>query len=80
MTSQRALSLPARPRSETVWINARCGLRAEDGQRVVVVAGLPVHQLQRARTRRGRVRDCVVGGGFGLFDPGGGGLHDSRGE
>ena len=45
MTHQLAWSLPAQPRSETVLVNARCTLRGEDGQRVLVVAGLPVHHF-----------------------------------
>jgi len=43
MATQQDLPLPASVSSGTVAINARCMLRAEDEQRVVVVAGLPVH-------------------------------------
>ena len=43
MNSQLALGLPAVPPSDTVVINARCTLRTEGDQRVVVVAGLPVY-------------------------------------
>jgi transposase len=43
MSSQQALALPLPAASNTVVINARCGLRIEAGQRVIVVAGLPVH-------------------------------------
>jgi len=43
MATQQDLPLPAPVSSGTVAINARCMLRAEDEQRVVVVAGLPVH-------------------------------------
>jgi len=45
MTDQLALSLPAESHSQTILVNARCTLRVEDGQRVVVVAGLPVHHF-----------------------------------
>ncbi len=44
MSAQLALALPAPPSSsETVVINSRCRLAQEGDQRVVVVAGLPVH-------------------------------------
>ena len=43
MNSQLALGLPAAPPSDTVAINARCTLRTEGDQRVVVVGGLPVY-------------------------------------
>ena len=43
MNSQLALGLPAAPPSDTVVINARCTLRTEGDQRVVVVGGLPVY-------------------------------------
>ena len=43
MNSQLALGLPAVAPSDTVAINARCTLRTEADQRVVVVAGLPVY-------------------------------------
>ena len=43
MTEQLGLSLPMSLGSQTVVINARCTLRGEREQRVVVVAGLPVH-------------------------------------
>jgi hypothetical protein len=43
MNSQLALGLPAAPPSDTVVINARCTLRTEEEQRVVVVGGLPVY-------------------------------------
>jgi transposase len=47
MSTQQALALgsPAAP-SNTVIINARCSLRIEAGQRVIVVAGLPVHHYR----------------------------------
>ncbi len=43
MSGQLVLALPAPPSSETVVINSRCTLQMESDQRVVVVAGLPVH-------------------------------------
>jgi len=43
MTAQVELPLPPPPPSETIVINARCLVRAEGGQRVVIVAGMPVH-------------------------------------
>jgi DNA-binding CsgD family transcriptional regulator len=43
VTEQQRLPLPATVSSRTVVINARCLLRAEGEQRVVVVAGLAVH-------------------------------------
>ena len=43
MNSQLALGLPAVAASDAVVINARCTLRTQGDQRVVVVAGLPVY-------------------------------------
>lgn len=43
MNAQLALALPCAAPSNTVVINARCSLRIEEEQRVIVVAGLPVH-------------------------------------
>ncbi len=43
MNGQLALTLPRSPTSNVVVISARCTLRVEGEQRVVVVAGLPVH-------------------------------------
>src|SRR6266571_9456004 len=43
MSTQQALALPSPAALNTVVINARCSLRIEAGQRVIVVAGLPVH-------------------------------------
>jgi transposase len=43
MKSQLTLGLPAAPPSDTVVINARCTLRAQEEQRVIVVGGLPVY-------------------------------------
>ena len=43
MSGQLLLALPAPPPSEAVVINSRCTLQMEGDQRVVVVAGLPVH-------------------------------------
>jgi transposase len=44
MSTQQALALPLPAASNTVLINARCSLRIEADQRVIVVAGLPVHR------------------------------------
>ena len=47
MHSQLSLDLPtAKSSSNTVVINARCLLRIEDSQRVVIVGGLAVHHYQ----------------------------------
>ena len=46
MSAQQALALPSPPASNTVVINARCSLRIEADQRVIVVAGLPVHHYR----------------------------------
>jgi len=46
MSTQQALALPSPPPSNTVIINARCSLRIEADQRVIVVAGLPVHHYR----------------------------------
>ena len=46
MSAQQALALPPPAASDTVIINARCALRVEEDQRVVVVAGLPVHHYR----------------------------------
>jgi transposase len=46
MSTQQALALPLPAASNTVVINARCSLRIEAGQRVIVVAGLPVHHYR----------------------------------
>jgi transposase len=43
MSTQQALALPSPAASNTVVINARCSLRIEAGQRVIIIAGLPVH-------------------------------------
>ena len=43
MSTQQALALPSPAASNTVVINARCSLRIEAGQRVIIVTGLPVH-------------------------------------
>lgn len=43
MNSQLGLGLPAAPPSDTVVINARCTLRTEVEQRVIVVGGLAVY-------------------------------------
>ena len=46
MSEQLALALPPSAASNTVVINARCSLRMEAEQRVVVVGGLPVHRYR----------------------------------
>jgi transposase len=46
MSAQLALALPCAAPSNCVIINARCSLRAEEDQRVIVVAGLPVHHYR----------------------------------
>src|ERR1700716_2343028 len=46
MSAQEALALPLPAASNTVVINARCTLRIEAGQRVIVVAGLPMHHYR----------------------------------
>jgi transposase len=48
MSAQQALALPSPAASDTVIINARCSLRIEADQRVIVVAGLPVHHYRAA--------------------------------
>ena len=48
MSAQQALALPSPATSNTVIINARCSLRIEADQRVIVVAGLPVHHYRAA--------------------------------
>src|SRR5215475_10902936 len=46
MSTQHVLALPSPAPSNTVVINARCSLRIEADQRVIVVAGLPVHHYR----------------------------------
>jgi transposase len=46
MSTQQALPLPLPAPSNTVVINARCSLRTEADQRVIVVAGLPAHHYR----------------------------------
>jgi hypothetical protein len=46
MSTQQVLALPVPAASNTVVINARCSLRIEADQRVIVVAGLPVHHYR----------------------------------
>src|SRR5262252_7764379 len=46
MSTQHVLALPSPAPSNTVVINARCSLRVEADQRVIVVAGLPVHHYR----------------------------------
>lgn len=50
MNTQLALGLPATAPSNTVVINARCTLRAEGDQRVIVVGGLAVHHYYATDT------------------------------
>jgi transposase len=50
MSAQQALPLPSPTPSNTVVINARCSLRTEAHQRVIVVAGLPVHHYRAEDT------------------------------
>src|SRR5215475_8026634 len=50
MSTQHALALPSPTPSNTVVINARCSLRIEADQRVIVVAGLPVHHYRAEDT------------------------------
>ena len=46
MSAQQTLALPLPAASNTVVINARCSLRVEADQRVIVVGGLPVHHYR----------------------------------
>ena len=46
MSAQQALALPLPAASNTVVINARCSLRVEADQRVIVLGGLPVHHYR----------------------------------
>ena len=46
MNAQLALALPCAAPSNCVVINARCSFRIEEDQRVIVVAGLPVHHYR----------------------------------
>ena len=48
MSAQQALALPSPATSNTVIINAGCSLRIEADQRIIVVAGLPVHHYRAA--------------------------------
>lgn len=50
MKAQLTLALPPPEPSNVVVINGRCLLRLEEGQRVVIVAGLPVHHYQTEDT------------------------------
>jgi transposase len=50
MSTQEALALPAPAPSNTVVINARCSMRIEGDQRVIAVAGLPVHHYRAEDT------------------------------
>ncbi len=46
MNDQLALTLPSSASSDSVFINARCAVRVEEDQRVIIVAGLPVHHYR----------------------------------
>src|SRR5215467_760372 len=46
MSTQQALALPSPAPSNNVVINARCSLRMEADQCVIVVAGLPAHHYR----------------------------------
>ena len=46
MSAQQTLALPLPAASNIVVINARCSLRIEADQRVIVVTGLPVHHYR----------------------------------
>src|ERR1700747_1094052 len=46
MSAQQALALPSPAASNTAVINARRSVRVEADQRVIVVAGLPVHHYR----------------------------------
>src|SRR5262247_3449326 len=46
MSTQQALALPSPAPSNSIVINARCSLRTEADQRVIVVTGLPVHHYR----------------------------------
>jgi transposase len=46
MSAQKSLPLPSPAPSNSVVINPRCSLRMEADQRVIVVAGLPVHHYR----------------------------------
>ena len=46
MSTQQALALASPAPSNTVLSNARCSLRTEADQRVIVVAGLPAHHYR----------------------------------
>ena len=65
MNSQLALGLPAVAPSDTVVINARCSLRTEGDQRVVVVGGLPVyHYCAADAVAEGYAMVMLVEAGF----------------
>jgi hypothetical protein len=58
MSAQQALALPSPATSNTVIINARCSLRIEADQRVIVVAALPVHHYRAADAVAEAMRWC----------------------
>ena len=65
MSTQEALALPSPAPSNTVVINARCSLRIEADQRVIIVAGLPVHR--RAQHRGGWSPGALIDAETGHF-------------
>src|ERR1700751_896259 len=50
MSAQPALALSSPAPSSTVIINARCSLRIEADEHVIIVAGLPVHHYRGGDT------------------------------
>ena len=50
MSAQLAFALPSPAASNTVVINARCSVRIEADQRVIVIGGLPVHHYRAEDT------------------------------
>src|SRR5262249_11511655 len=60
--TQQVLRLPSPVASNTVVMNARCSLRIEADQRVIVVAGLPVASPPRRGRRRTDLCDSILGG------------------
>ena len=60
MNAQQALALPSPAASNTVVINARCSLRIEADQRVIIVAGLPAHHY--------RGEDATAGGWRAVYN------------
>jgi hypothetical protein len=61
MSTQEAWALPSPAPSNTVVINARCSLRIDADQRVLVVAGLPVHHCRAEDKVAKESQICVLG-------------------